>query len=85
MSFMKHRVWCLEWKESFLQQEIVKTAHKLEHLGTAKKNQMLKVKYMLASLFKRNMIHQMIRHCYDCQPTTKEHLQEPMKSSAILK
>ena len=64
---------------SSLQQKIIKTAHKLRHLGTTKTKQMLQAKYWFPNM--NAMIDQMIGHCYDCQVTTKNHREEPIKPS----
>ena len=63
--------------------EIVKVAHKLGHLGTTKTKQMLRVKYWFPNM--NTMVDQIIGHCYDCQVATKEHRQEPIKRSTIVK
>lgn len=67
--------------QSSLQQKIIKTAHKLGHLGTTKTKQMLRAKYWFPNM--NAMIDQMIGHCYDCQVTTKNHREEPIKPSVI--
>ena len=66
-----------------LQQKIIKTAHKLGHLGTTKKKQMIRAKYWFPGM--NGMIDQMVGHCYDCQVTTQDRFQEPIKPSAIPK
>ena len=66
-----------------LQQKVIKSAHKLEHLGTTKTKQMLGAKYWFPGM--NAMIDQMIGHCFDCQVTTKDRRQEPIKPSVIPK
>ena len=66
-----------------LQQKIIKTAHKLGHLGTTKTKQMLRAKYWFPGM--NGMIDQMVGHCYDCQVTTQDRRQEPIKPSVIPK
>lgn len=66
---------------SGLQQKIIKTAHKLGHLGTTKTKQMLRAKYWFPNM--NAMIDQTIGHCYDCQVTTRNHREEPIKPSVI--
>jgi len=66
-----------------LQQKVIKSAHKLGHLGTTKTKQMLRAKYWFPGM--NAMINQMIGHCFDCQVTTKDRRQEPIKPSVIRK
>jgi len=66
-----------------LQQKVIRSAHKLGHLGTTKTKQMLSFKYWFPCM--NAMIDQMIGHCFDCQVTTKDRRQEPIKPSVILK
>ena len=66
-----------------LQQKIIKTAHKLGHLGITKMKQMLRAKYWFPGM--NGMIDQMVGHCYDCQVPTQDRRQEPIKPSAIPK
>ena len=66
-----------------LQQKVIKLAHKLGHLGTTKTKQMLRAKYWFPGM--NAMIAQMIGHCFDCQATTKDRGQEPIKPSVIPK
>ena len=66
-----------------LQQKIIKTAHKLVHLGTTKTKQMLRAKCWFPGM--DGMIGQMVGHCYDCQVTTQDRRQEPIKPSVIPK
>ena len=66
-----------------LQQKVIKSAHKLGHLGTTKMKQMLRAKYWFPGM--NAMIDQMIGHCFDCQVTTKDRRQEPIKPSVIPK
>ena len=64
-----------------LQQKVIKTAHKLGHLGTTKTKQMISAKYWFPNM--NAMIDLMIGHCFDCQVTTKDHRQQPIKPSVI--
>ena len=48
-----------------------------------KTKQMLRAKYWFPNM--NAMIDLMIGHCYDCQVATKQHRQEPIKPSTILK
>ena len=66
---------------SGLQQKIIKTAHRLGHLGTTKTKRMLRAKYWFPNM--NAMIDQTIGHCYDCQVTVKNHREEPIKPSVI--
>ncbi|KAL9953640.1 hypothetical protein ACROYT_G041090 [Oculina patagonica] len=66
-----------------LQQKVIKSAHKLGHLGTTKTKQMIREKYWFPGM--NGMINQMIGHCFDCQVTTKDRRQEPIKPSVIPK
>ena len=66
-----------------LQQKIIKTAHKLGHIGITKTKQMLRDKYWFPGMNGR--IEQMVEHCYDCQVTTQDRRQESIKPSAIPK
>jgi len=66
-----------------LQQKVIKSAPKLGHLGTTKTKQMLRAMYWFPGM--NAMIDQMIGHCFDCQVTTKDRRQEPIKPSVIPK
>ncbi|KAK3752978.1 hypothetical protein QZH41_005134 [Actinostola sp. cb2023] len=64
-----------------LQRKIVKTAHKLGHLGITKTKQMLREKYWFPSM--NNLVEQIIGQCFECQVTVKDQRKEPVKASTI--
>ena len=64
-----------------LQRKAIKAAHSLGHLGITKTKQMLREKYWFPNM--NNMIEQIIGQCYECQVTTKQHKQEPLKMTTI--
>ena len=66
-----------------LQRKVIKAAHHLGHLGMTKTKQMLREKYWSPSM--NGMVEQIIGQCYECQVTTKEHRQEPVKGTDIPK
>ena len=66
-----------------LQHKVIKSAHKLGHLGTTKMKQVLRAKYWFPGM--NAMIDQMIAHCFHCQVTNKDRRQEPIKPSVIPK
>lgn len=66
-----------------LQRKVIITAHHLGHLGMTKTKQMLREKYWLPSM--NSMVNQIIGQCYECQLTTKQHRQEPVKVTDIPK
>ena len=66
-----------------LQRQVIKAAHHLGHLGTTKTKQMIRAKYWFPTM--NTMIEQIIGQCYECQVTTKQHRQEPIKVTDIPK
>ena len=66
-----------------LQRKVIKAAHHLGHLGMTKTKQMLREKYWFPSM--NGMVEQIIGQCYECQVTTKQHRQEPVKGTDIPK
>ena len=66
-----------------LQRKVIKAAHHLGHLGMTKTKQMLRAKYWFPTM--NNMVEQIIGQCYECQVTTKQHRQEPIKVTDIPK
>ena len=53
-----------------LQRKIVKTAHKLSHLGITKTKQMLRKKYWFSAM--NNLVEQIIGQWFECQVTVKD-------------
>ena len=66
---------------SCLQQTVIKAAHSLGHLGMTKTKQMLREKYWFPDMNK--MTENVVEKCYECQLTTKQHRQEPVKMTNI--
>ena len=64
-----------------LQSKVVKAAHRLGHLGMTKTKQMLREKYWFPSM--NRLVENIIGRCYECQLTTKQHRQEPVKITEI--
>ena len=64
-----------------LQRKVIKAAHHLGHLGMTKTKQMLREKYWFPAM--NHMVEQMIGQCFECQVTTKQHRQEPVKPTKI--
>lgn len=64
-----------------VQRKVVKTAHKLGHLGVTKTKQMLREKYWFPTM--NSLVEQTVGQCYECQVTVKERTQEPVKPSTI--
>ena len=64
-----------------LQHTVIKAAHSLGHLGMTKTKQMLREKYWFPEMNK--MTENVIGNCYECQLTTKQHIQEPVKMTEI--
>lgn len=62
-----------------LQGKLIKAAHNLGHLGMTKTKQMLREKYRFPTM--KSMVEQIIGQCFECQVTTKQHRQEPVKVS----
>ena len=66
---------------SCLQQTAIKAAHSLGHLGMTETKQMLREKYWFPDMNK--MTENVVEKCYECQLTTKQHRQEPVKMTNI--
>ena len=66
---------------SCLQRNVIKAAHSLGHMGMTKTKQMLREKYWFPELNK--MTEDIVGKCYECQLTTKQHRQEPIKMTNI--
>ena len=66
---------------SCLQRKVIKAAHSLGHMGMTKTKQMLREKYGFPELNK--MTEDIVGKCYECQLTTKQHRQEPIKMTNI--
>ena len=64
-----------------LRKKVIKAAHSLGHLGMNKTKQMLRQKYWFPEMNK--MVEHIVGQCYECQVTTKEHRQEPLKMTEI--
>ena len=64
-----------------LQNTVIKAAHSLGHLGMTKTKQMLREKYWFPEMNK--MTERVVENCYECQLTTKQHRQEPVKMTQI--
>ena len=64
-----------------LQKEFIKAAHSLGHFGMTHTKQMLRAKYWFPRL--NSMVEETVTKCYQCQITTAEHRQEPVKPSEI--
>jgi hypothetical protein len=59
----------------------VKAAHHLGHLGMTKTKRMLREKYWFPTM--NTMVEQITGQCFECQVTTKQHKQEPVKLTVI--
>ena len=64
-----------------LQRTVIKAAHSLGHLGMTKTKQMLNEKYWFPDMNK--MTENIVENCYECQLTTRQHRQKPVKMSDI--
>ncbi len=64
-----------------LQRTVIKAGHSLGHLGSTKTKRMLREKYWFPAM--DTMIEMTLKQCYECQVTTKEHRQEPIKMTTI--
>lgn len=64
-----------------LQRKVIKAGHKLGHLGITKTKSMLREKYWFPQM--NHTIEQILSQCYECQVTTKQHTEEPIKVSTI--
>ena len=59
----------------------IKDALCLGHFGVTRTTQMLRAKYWFSRL--NSMVEETVTKCYQCQITTAEHRQEPLKPSEI--
>ncbi|MEW8584399.1 MAG: RNase H-like domain-containing protein, partial [Candidatus Thiodiazotropha sp.] len=64
-----------------LQRQVITAAHSLGHFGITITKQMLRAKYWFPRL--NSMVEDAISRCFQCQLTTVEHKQEPIKPSEI--
>ena len=64
-----------------LQHAVIKAAHSLGHLGMTKTKQMLRHKYWFPGM--NRLVEEIIGQCYECQVTTKQHRNEPLKMTDI--
>ena len=64
-----------------LQNTVIRAAHSLGHLGMTKTKQMLREKYWFPEMNK--MTERVVKNCYECHLTTKQHRQEPVKMTQI--
>ena len=64
-----------------LRRKVIKTAHSMGHLGTSKIKQMVRERYWFPEMDR--IIEEMVKKCYACQITTKQHRQEPVKMTEI--
>ena len=64
-----------------LQRKVVKAAHHLGHLGMTKTKQILRKKYWFPTM--NTMVEQVVVQCFECQVTTKQHQQEPVRPTVI--
>ena len=66
---------------STLRRKVIHTAHKMGHLGMTKTKQLLREKYWFPEM--NRMTEDVIGQCYECQVTTKQHVEEPIKTTPI--
>ncbi|CAC5367355.1 unnamed protein product [Mytilus coruscus] len=64
-----------------LQQRVIRAAHSIGHLGMTKTKQMFREKYWFPTM--NSMVEKIIGQCYECQVTTKQHKEEPLKMTLI--
>nr|XP_006814683.1 PREDICTED: uncharacterized protein K02A2.6-like [Saccoglossus kowalevskii] len=64
-----------------LHRKVIKAPHKLGHFGMTRTKQMLREKYWFPAM--NNLVEQIIGQCYECQVTTQQHKQEPIKMTTI--
>ena len=64
-----------------LQEKVIKAAHNMGHLGMTKTKQILREKYWFPTM--NYMVEEMIKQCFECQVTTKQQRQEPLKMTEI--
>lgn len=66
-----------------LRRKVVDAAHSMGHFGMTKTKQMLRDKYWFPELTRYT--EEVVGQCYECQVTTKQHHQEPVKMTMIPK
>lgn len=66
-----------------LQRKVIKAAHRLGHLCMTKTKKMLWEKYWFPAM--NSAMELIISQCFECQVTTKQHRQEPVKTTGIPK
>ena len=64
-----------------LQKQVIIAAHNLGHFGVTRTKQMLRAKYWFPRL--NSMVEDVVTRCYQCQISTTDSKQEPVKPSAI--
>ena len=64
-----------------LQKQVIIAAHSLGHFGMTRTKQMLRAKYWFPRL--NSMVEDAVTRCYQCQISTTDSKQEPVKPSAI--
>ena len=64
-----------------LQRHVITAAHSMGHFGMTRTKQMFRAKYWFPRL--NSMVEDAVSRCYQCQVTTPEHKQEPVKPSEI--
>ena len=64
-----------------LQRKVIKIGHSMGHLGITKTKQMLRRKYWFPMM--NSLVENIIGQCYECQVTTKQHRQKPVKMTVI--
>ena len=64
-----------------LQRKMVKVTHEMGHFGKTKAKQMLRAKYWFPGM--NSMLDELIGGCYECQVTTRQHTEQPIKPSVI--
>ena len=64
-----------------LQKKVIQVAHEMGHFGKTKTKQMLRAKYWFPTM--NTMIDNEIERCFECQITTRQHTEEPIKPTTI--
>ena len=64
-----------------LQKQVIVATHSIGHFGMTRTKQMLRAKYWFPRL--NSMVEDAVSICFQCQLTTVEHKQEPIKPSEI--
>ncbi|CAG2246282.1 unnamed protein product [Mytilus edulis] len=64
-----------------LQEKVINAAHKMGHFGMTKTKQMLRERYWFPTM--NAMVEENIKHCFECQVTTKQQGNEPLKMTEI--